>query len=417
MSKYWLITWDVYKKNTKSISFIIMILIPFILIGIVYGIQSFSNHFSEKNEIGIISTQSSITQYLPKITNKNYVFKRISKESIAEKKLKEKEIDAYLTIEMHKEKVVGKLYATQSLGSMKEAKINQYLNQIQFHLNANKLGLSNGQIASLNQKANFSKIRVSFDKDGKIQMNRDNTAVQTGLVYLISIFLIVIIITYSTIIAQEIASEKGTRIMEIILSSTRAQTHFYGKLTGIILMALTQFFIYILCFTLSYQKIKNIILIKEFISGLSINTFIGPLVIYTLFFTLIGTLSYAVLAALCGSLVSRPEDTAKAVQPVAYLGMIGYFTGIILGMTNPQNMIVRVTSYLPFFSSFTMPVRLATETATGIEAGVSCAILFLFTIFLTLFSAQLYKTNVLVYNEGGIWRSLKQSIFILSHEK
>ena len=36
MSKFWIIATDVYKKNVKSLSFLIMILAPFLLVGIVY---------------------------------------------------------------------------------------------------------------------------------------------------------------------------------------------------------------------------------------------------------------------------------------------------------------------------------------------------------------------------------------------
>ena len=80
----------------------------------------------------------------------------------------------------------------------------------------------------------------------------------------ITILLFVFISSYSSIIAQEIASEKGTRIMEVILSSTKAQTHFYGKLTGVILVALTQIFIYGVAFVLGYSQLKNLDFMKVY---------------------------------------------------------------------------------------------------------------------------------------------------------
>ena len=85
----------------------------------------------------------------------------------------------------------------------------------------------------------------------------------------ITILLFVFISSYSSIIAQEIASEKGTRIMEVILSSTKAQTHFYGKLTGVILVALTQIFIYGVAFVLGYSQLKNLDFMKSLLSGIS----------------------------------------------------------------------------------------------------------------------------------------------------
>ncbi|TGY23807.1 ABC transporter permease, partial [Enterococcus faecalis] len=84
---------------------------------------------------------------------------------------------------------------------------------------------------------------------------------------------------------------------------------------------------------------------------------------------------------------------------------------------DPQNIVVKVTSFIPLISSYIMPVRLATETASTMEAIVSLVILAVFGIILTIFSARLYKSNVLVYSEGGMIQSLKQSISILKNEQ
>lgn len=100
-----------------------------------------------------------------------------------------------------------------------------------------------------------------------------------------------------------------------------------------------------------------------------------------------------------------------------YIGLIGYMIGITFGTNDPQNIVVKVTSFIPLISSYIMPVRLATETASTMEAIVSLVILAVFGIILTIFSAHLYKSNVLVYSEGGIIQSLKQSISILKNEQ
>ena len=62
-----------------------------------------------------------------------------------------------------------------------------------------------------------------------MSVGEDNSTVQYVVSYVATIVLFIIILTYAQIIAQEIASEKGTRIMEVILSSTTAQKHFTGN--------------------------------------------------------------------------------------------------------------------------------------------------------------------------------------------
>ena len=399
MSKFWIIATDVYKKNVKSLSFLIMILAPFLLVGIVYLAGSLASGFSGDTTIGLVSENQALVKELTKNKTEDFSFKAVSSEKNAQEQLKDEKIDAYLLLDTTDNQISGQLYSERSLGNATEMLIPQMLNQLQTMANANRLNLTAEQVAMLNQQATFKKAKISFDENGKIKTGEDNTGIQMALAMGITILLFVFISSYSSIIAQEIASEKGTRIMEVILSSTKAQTHFYGKLTGVILVALTQIFIYGVAFVLGYSQLKNLDFMKSLLSGISPQSI------------------FAVLAALCGSLVSKPEDTAKAVQPIMYIGLIGYMIGITFGTNDPQNIVVKVTSFIPLISSYIMPVRLATETASTMEAIVSLVILAVFGIILTIFSARLYKSNVLVYSEGGMIQSLKQSISILKNEQ
>lgn len=416
MSKFWIIATDVYKKNVKSLSFLIMILAPFLLVGIVYLAGSLASGFSGDTTIGLVSENQALVKELTKNKTEDFSFKAVSSEKKAQEQLKDEKIDAYLLLDTTDNQISGQLYSERSLGNATEMLIPQMLNQLQTMANANRLNLTAEQVAMLNQQATFKKAKISFDENGKIKTGEDNTGIQMALAMGITILLFVFISSYSSIIAQEIASEKGTRIMEVILSSTKAQTHFYGKLTGVILVALTQIFIYGVAFVLGYSQLKNLDFMKSLLSGISPQSIFSSTFIFTLGFFIIGILVFAVLAALCGSLVSKPEDTAKAVQPIMYIGLIGYMIGITL-TNDPQNIVVKVTSFIPLISSYIMPVRLATETASTMEAIVSLVILAVFGIILTIFSARLYKSNVLVYSEGGMIQSLKQSISILKNEQ
>lgn len=417
MNKFWIIASDVYKKNVKSVSFLIMMLLPFILMGVIYLAGSLAGGGSETNKIGLITDNQELGKQLEATKNETFAFKNISSEEAAGKQLKNKDIDAYLIVTTENDQVKGQLLVESSLGTTTELTLNQVLNNLQVSLNASKLDLSAKELASLSQPASFNKQKVSFDENGKMTTGKDNTLFQSMLSMILTMILWIIIITYSSIIAQEIASEKGTRIMEVILSSTKAQTHFYGKLTGVILVALTQIVIYAITFSIGYSKLKDLDIVKDFLGNISMENILGSFVIQTLLFFILGILIYSVLSALCGSLVSKPEDTAKAVQPILYLAMVGYFIGITVGMGDPQNIVIKVTSFIPLISSFIMPIRLATQTVSTIEVIISLVILVLFGVGLTMFSAKLYKSNVLVYSDGGIIKSLKQSISILRNER
>lgn len=417
MNKFWIIALDVYKKNVRSISFLIMLLAPFLLMGIFYLAGSLASNFSSDTTIGIVTSDRTVSQALTKSKVADLSFKTYDTQQAAQDALKNEKIEGFMKLDTADNTVVATLYNTSSIGSTTELSLQQLLSQIQSTLRAQSLDISAEAATSLSQPATFSKTKVSFNDRGKMIQGEDNSAIQLLLVIGITIVLFIFITSYSSIIAQEIASEKGTRIMEVILSSTKAKTHFYGKLTGVILVALTQIVVYIAAFSIGYTQLKKLDFVKSLLENFTLDKLFGPALWFTLLFFIFGILVYAVLAALCGSLVSKPEDTAKAVQPILYIGMIGYIIGFTFGTNDPQNIVIKVTSFIPLISSYVMPIRLATNTASLTQASISFLLLVLFGICLTLFSANLYKSNVLVYSEKGMFQSLKQSLTILANEK
>lgn len=416
MSKMGIIIKDVYKKNVKSTAFLIMILAPFLLMGIFYLSQHFFGDANDINKIGIVSDQPAVAEQLAKTKNKDYSFKVVASDKKAQKQLEDKKIDAYLDLKMGEEQVSGKLYSKASLGTSTETQLQQILSSMQATIRANQLNLTPAQVQKVMEPAKFESTKVTFEK-GKMESDDRDSGTQFILSFLTTIIMFVFIISYSSIIAQEIASEKGTRIMEVLLSSMKAKTHYYGKLLGVLLVAMTQLLIYGVALVFGYRQFKDMPMVKDLINNVSIKSLLGSSALVIIAFMLVGLFLYAVLSALCGSLVSKPEDTAKAIQPVMYLSMIGYMLGLILGTSDPTNVIIKVTSYIPFLSSYSMPLRLASNTAALSSAFVSLGILVLFTILLTVFSAQLYKSNVLVYSEGGTFSALKQSISIMQNDR
>lgn len=416
MSKMGIIIKDVYKKNVKSTAFLIMILAPFLLMGIFYLSQYFFGDANDINKIGIVSDQPAIAEQFAETKNDDYKFKVITSDKKAQAQLEDKKIDAYLDLKMGSDQVSGKLYSKTSLGTSTEMQLQQILSSMQANIRASQLNLTTAQVQKVMEPAKFESTKVIFE-NGKMKNDGGDSGTQFILSFLTTIIMFVFIVSYSSIIAQEIASEKGTRIMEVLLSSMKAKTHYYGKLLGVLLVALTQLLIYGVAIVLGYRQFKDMDMVKDLLSNVSIKALLGSGAFVIITFMLVGLFLYAVLSALCGSLVSKPEDTAKAIQPVTYLSMIGYMLSLILGTSDPTNVIIKVTSYIPFLSSYSMPLRLASGTVALSSAFVSLAILVLFTIFLTLFSAQLYKSNVLVYSEGGTWSALKQSISIMQNDR
>lgn len=417
MNKFWVIAADVYKKNVRSISFLIMLLVPFILGGIVYVAGYFGSQSGEVDTIGITSSSTELAESMSEGAPEDYEFQVIDSQSAGEKDLSDEKIDALFVVDIEdNNQLNGTLYSESNMGQSVELTLQQTLNTIQTNMRAQELGLTTEEVGSLNQPASFEQQSVNFNDAEEMEMGGDDEDFNYAISFASTIILFVFIITYAGIISQEIASEKGTRIMEVILSSTRAQVHFYGKLLGILLVAVTQMVVYAAAFAISYQWVKDIDVIKNFIDSISLQGIFGTFLLFTLVFLVLGVFIYAVLAALCGSLVTKTEDTSKVILPVTYLSLIGYLLGISLASFDPSNIIIRITSYIPFLSSYLMPIRLANETASIQDAMISLGILVVSTVLLTMASAKMYKSNVLVYNDKGLLATLKQSFTLMKNQ-
>lgn len=417
MSKFWVITKDVYRKNVRSISFIIMLLVPFIAAAGLYIINQVTDNATEEGDtIGVVVQGDSDLLNTTEVQTILDSMTVLNSKEQGEEQLKEEEIDGLLLLSVEKEQINGEFYSSNTMPQVTMA-LNQQLNQLQSSLRAKALGLSEEEVASLNASVPLSVQKITFNENGEMNTEEDFTSIRLVVGMATTILLFIFIVTYASIIAQEIASEKGTRIMEVILSSVSARSHFYGKLAGILLVALTQIVVYAVSIGLGFYWLKNNSTVQAFLAEFSIRDILGEFLAYTLLYLILGILIYAVLAALCGSLVSKVEDVSKAILPVTYLSLAGYMIGLSLGMANPDHLVIRVTSFIPFFSSYTMPIRLANNFVSTGEVLLSLMILILSVVGLIIFSERMYKANVLVYNDNGIFAALKQSVSLMTKNK
>ncbi|WP_347906330.1 ABC transporter permease [Enterococcus cecorum] len=420
MSKFWIIALNVYKKQVRSAAFLIMVLAPLVIGALYYGMGKFMSDASSIDKIGVYDQQMVLANALSQ--SKEFEFIAMKSEKSGEKQLAEDKIDAFLILDTSKEVLEAKLLAKDSVETSTQLKLRMMLSQIQRQVSAQKLGLSAQQLAQLDQQVPLTVNKVTVNDQGQLtKKQEDGAAVQMIIGFACTIILFLFIANYANIIAQEIATEKGSRIMEIILSSTKASTHYYGKIMGVILVGLTQMAVYIPVFLLGLYQFKDNEQLAPFLASVDFGArFSWPLflnIVLVALFVLTGIVQYAVLSAVAGSLVNRAEETSKAIMPVMYLAMIGYFGGLVFSFTNTQSPILTITSYIPYWSSFAMPLRIVNEVVSYPGAFISLALNIVISTVVMVLSAKMYKANVLVYNDRGILAAFKQSIKLMKTVK
>ncbi|VMT57244.1 Na+ export ABC ABC transporter membrane-spanning permease [Streptococcus pneumoniae] len=230
--------------------------------------------------------------------------------------------------------------------------------------------------------------------------------IQTIAAGALGFFLYMILITYAGVTAQEVASEKGTKIMEVVFSSIRASHYFYARMMALFLVILTHIGIYVV------GGLAAVLLFKDlpFLAQSGILVHLGDAIsLNTLLFILISLFMYVVLAAFLGSMASRPEDSGKALSPLMILIMGGFFGVTALGAAG-DNLLLKIGSYIPFISTFFMPFRTINDYAGGAEAWISLAITVIFAVVATGFIGRMYASLVLQTDDLGIWKTFKRAL-------
>lgn len=380
-----------------------LVIRPFLMFGITVGAGYLGGKSGgTSDEIAVISQQSQLRDGFAK-ANKDVVMNNVTDKKTATKKMDANKLAGYLVLKIDNNRVTGQYFGTKSLSSNLKVKVNSYLNQIQQQLNLTNAQLSKQQLQSLQQKSQLKE--TIQEKAGT------NNLVKTISYWITVMMVYIILITYTTITAQEIASEKGTKIMEIIFSSTTAIKYFLGKIFGILLVILTQILIYLVGGWGIYIFAQNSSLTKGFLKQYNalITSVLHNILSINLLYLLLGVVIYTVLAAFSGALVAKAEDASKAAQPVIMLNLLAFFITFPF-QNNLDSIIVKILSYVPFFSSYFMPMRIINNDASGMEIILSLLVLIVSIILLSMYIGKIYQGLMLQTDDSSFWKRFKRGI-------
>ncbi len=396
MRNMWVVIKETYLRHVKSWSFFFMVISPFLFLGISVGSAYLQGSSMAKNDkVAVVTTVPSVAEGLKNVNGVNFDYKD---EASAKEAIKDEKLKGYLTIDQEDSILKAVYHGETSLEIAIKLGVTSKLNELQDQLNRSAANLSQEQEKRLEQTVNFTE---------KIDESKENKKmIQTFAAAGLGLFLYMILITYASVTAQEVASEKGTKIMEVVFSSIRASHYFYARMLALLLVILTHIGIYVVGGLAAILLFKDLPILAQ--SGI-LNHIGEAFSLNTLLFVLVSLFMYVVLAAFLGSMVSRPEDSGKALSPLMILIIGGFFGVTALGAAG-DNLILKIGSYIPFISTFFMPFRAINGYANGLEAWISLAITIAFAVTATVFIGRMYASLVLQTDDLGPWKTFKRAL-------
>ncbi|MGM9885864.1 MAG: ABC transporter permease [Lactococcus sp.] len=398
----WLVAKNIYRSRIKGAGFWALVVSPFLLAAVYLIIGLIvSSGVNATPQIAVVN-EPALRQVLQADKNLKVDLTDVSDEASAKTKLTDGKIDGYLTINSGAYTIVT---SSKTAVKVDQTAFQSALTEIKISQTAKKLGLSAADVQSLLTPASLQ--MQTQTTTGKTSGGDDRAGANIAVGTIASVLIFVLLMMYVGIIGQEIGNEKSSRIMETLLAATSSNVQYYGKIIGVILLALTQIAIYVVGFSIAYPFIKTQDAVKQIQSMLSgIDVGFG---IYLILMALVGILGYLFLASIVASLVNEQAQVQQATQPIAFLSMIGYIGGIA-GAAVPGNLVLKILSFVPFVSPTLMTSRFAIQYSTTAEAWTALGLQLIATILVAKAGEKIYARNVLSYSDEKIITQLFKNI-------
>ncbi len=255
---------------------------------------------------------------------------------------------------------------------------------------------------------------------GEAPVSEFESIIKTMLPMMTSIILFMFIFIYGQMVAQAIATEKTSKVMELLLTSIKPLAVIIGKVLAIGCVALAQIaiigtvtgtataiaapfgFIGALSSGIAGDAAADGAALSEVSSAVGeifANFNIGSVLLFIAVFIL-GFLFYALVAGLAGASVSRIEDLQSAMQPMALIGVLGFYLAYFPSMSNidgdgGSNILILLSRYLPISSPFSLPSAILMGEMSGAEVAISIGVLAVFVALMAMLVAKIYETIIL----------------------
>jgi ABC-2 type transport system permease protein len=453
MSKIGLIIRREYLTRVKKKSFIIMTILGPLLIGGIYGLGIYMivSSADEVSKIKLVD-ESGLFRDSLKISG-NLIFEKDTMPLQTVKQVYNPNVYSgilYIPGDIVEHPDLAVFYSAKQPGIAMMENIESLLEKKVEDIKLRKM-FANLNVKDFDKNA-LKKIKTSINVRTRLLTDKGEEESNTGITSMVGfaggILMFMFTFLYGIQVMRGVIEEKTNRIVEVIISSVRPFQLMMGKIIGIALVGLTQFFLWTVLSmgivgVISKSEMKNMDqekLAKSFpqkeLSAQSTGTDFNmkeaagqgvhktqfeiinsalkslplPLIIFSfIFYFLGGYLFYASLFAAIGSAIDNETDTQQFMLPITIPLMLGYFAAISM-LSHPDSPFGYWLSFVPFTSPIVMMVRLPFGVPAA-ELIISMVLLVAGFIITTWLASRIYRTGILMYGKKPSWREIGKWLF------
>jgi ABC-2 type transport system permease protein len=399
--------WE-YLEKVKTKAFIIsLILTPAIIIlfsivpSLLISKEDDSTKmvgFLDRSDLYFYDFQDELEKYLLDDKQPNYILLNLNDREKSEEELKaeadantfEGTYDSYLYVKNGGTDSLTVELRSKGLANFRDvARFSESFDNVRINQKAKKEFIDPDLVEFFKSSVEINQIKI--EKDGKEGDTNFEAVFFSSFIFILLLMMMVI---YSgQMLVRSLLEEKSNRIIEILVSSCNPNELLAGKVFGLSALGLTQILIWM---------IIGISLAGTAIIPLDAFKNILPMLVYFV----LGFIFFTTLFVGIGSIVSTEQE---AQQITSYLSIILVIPIVIVfpAMQNPDSMLIKILSYIPFTTPSVMLLRLNIAPISTLEIVLTIVLLIASTYITIRFSAKIFRIGILAYGKMPNLKELK----------
>ena len=439
-----------YTTRVRKKSFILTTLLTPIGMGLLICVPMLIMLFSgnEQQKVKVIDQSGIVAPYLENSEHTTYV---MGTEGETVDLLKDifNELDYYAIVGISPLDEKGEVsvisYSKEPLNMDLKTSINRAVNKAVENRKLMQYDIQNLDEILADVKTDIKLNSMTLTNDGDAK--EDSVEIYMVLSYLMSFLIYMFVFMFGTMVMRSVIDEKSSRVVEVIVSSVKSVELMMGKIIGVALVALTQFFIWIaltLIIVMAVNTIagpklmQNMGGVEQIVAMTGEDGNISPadmaaiaqssgetsdaagvmkilgqikdldwlyIIGCFLIYFLLGYLLYASMFAAIGAAVDNEADTNQLQLPITIPLTIGLFI-MLHTFEHPNSALSVWTSIIPWTSPMVMLARIPFGVVPGWQLLLSVFLLLVTFLATAWVSAKIYKIGILTYGKKSSFKDL-----------
>lgn len=220
----------------------------------------------------------------------------------------------------------------------------------------------------------------------QVVVGKTDSEGRSGIGFLVGIVLYLALTFAGNAIATAVATEKSTRISEVLLAVLRPSQILVGTVVAVGIATLGQLLVLVTPFAVAIRVTDKIDLPQVAASDLALAV---------MWFGL-GFALYAFVFAAAASLVDKVTEVTSAILPVTLVLLAGYLVAVTVVVSDPSSLASVIASIFPFSAPLAMPIRWASGEVPIYQLALAIALTTATALALVAVASAIYGRALLI---------------------